>query len=120
MLLLTLASFVVGLPFGPFGVAIAFSATGLLVRLPILYYVAGRRGPVSTSDLWVRFLAAFAALDTYARRDVVDADHSRRLTPSDSITHLRARWSPYWHCLHLAAQAAAKSCDTPARNSARV
>jgi PST family polysaccharide transporter len=55
--LLTLASFVVGLPFGPFGVAIAFSATGLLVRLPILYYVAGRRGPVSTSDLWVRFLA---------------------------------------------------------------
>jgi O-antigen/teichoic acid export membrane protein len=54
--LLTLASFIVGLPFGPLGVAIAFSATGLLVRLPILYYVAGRRGPVSTSDLWVRFL----------------------------------------------------------------
>jgi O-antigen/teichoic acid export membrane protein len=54
--LLTLASFIVGLPFGPLGVAIAFSATGLLIRLPILYYVAGRRGPVSTSDLWVRFL----------------------------------------------------------------
>jgi O-antigen/teichoic acid export membrane protein len=54
--LLTLASFIVGLPFGPLGVAIAFSATGLLVRLPILYYVAGRRGPVSTSDLWTRFL----------------------------------------------------------------
>jgi O-antigen/teichoic acid export membrane protein len=53
---LTLASFLVGLPFGPLGVAIAFSATGLLVRLPILYYIAGRRGPVSTSDLWTRFL----------------------------------------------------------------
>jgi PST family polysaccharide transporter len=53
---LTLASLIVGLPFGPFGVAISFSATGLLVRLPILYYIAGRRGPVSTSDLWVRFL----------------------------------------------------------------
>jgi PST family polysaccharide transporter len=53
---LTLASFIVGLPFGPLGVAIAFSATGLLVRLPILYYIAGRHGPVSTSDLWVRFL----------------------------------------------------------------
>ena len=52
----TLASFLVGLPFGPLGVAIAFSATGLLVRLPILYYVAGRRGPVTTSDLWTRFL----------------------------------------------------------------
>jgi O-antigen/teichoic acid export membrane protein len=54
--LLTFLSFLVGLPFGPLGVAIGFSATGLLVRLPILYYVAGRRGPVSTSDLWARFL----------------------------------------------------------------
>ncbi len=53
---LTLASFIVGLPFGPVGVAIAFSATGLLVRLPILYYIVGRRGPVTTSDLWTRFL----------------------------------------------------------------
>jgi len=53
---LTLASFIVGLPFGPVGVAIAFSATGLLIRMPILYYIAGRRGPVSTSDLWTRFL----------------------------------------------------------------
>src|SRR5439155_7841838 len=53
---LTLASFVVGLPFGPVGVAIAFSSIGLLFRLPILCYVAGQRGPVSTSDLWVRFL----------------------------------------------------------------
>src|SRR5947207_14395915 len=53
---LTLASIIVGLPFGPLGVAIAFSSVGLLVRMPILYYVAGRRGPVSTSDLWTRFL----------------------------------------------------------------
>jgi PST family polysaccharide transporter len=52
---LTLASFIVGLPFGPLGVAIAFSATGLLGRLPILYYIAGRHGPVTTSDLWTRF-----------------------------------------------------------------
>ena len=34
----------------------AFSATGLLIRLPILYYIAGRCGPVRTSDLWTRFL----------------------------------------------------------------
>jgi len=53
---LMLASFIVGLPFGPLGVAIAFSATGPLVRLPILFYIAGRRGPVSTSDLWVGFV----------------------------------------------------------------
>ena len=48
----TVASFIIGLPFGPLGVAIAFSAIGLLVRLPILYYVAGGRGPVTTFDLW--------------------------------------------------------------------
>jgi hypothetical protein len=34
----------------------AFSATGLLIRLPILYYIAGRRGPVVTFDLWKGFL----------------------------------------------------------------
>ena len=53
---LTLVSFVIGLPFGPLGVALAFSSIGLLVRLPILYYIAGQRGPVRSSDLWVRFL----------------------------------------------------------------
>jgi len=52
----TVASFIIGLPFGPLGVAIAFSAMGLLVRLPILYYVAGGRGPVTTLDLWTRCL----------------------------------------------------------------
>ena len=52
----TLASFIIGLPFGPLGMAIAFSSSGILVRLPILYFTAGRRGPVTTSDLWTRFL----------------------------------------------------------------
>ena len=52
----TFSSFLVGLPFGPVGVAIAFSVTSLLVRLPILYFAVGRRGPVRTTDLWMRFL----------------------------------------------------------------
>ena len=53
---LTVASFIIGLPFGALGVAIAFSAIGLLVRLPVVYYVAGGRGPVTTFDLWTRCL----------------------------------------------------------------
>ncbi len=52
----SLASFIAGLPFGPVGVAMAFSFSGLLLRLPILYYNAGRDGPVSTKDLWTGFL----------------------------------------------------------------
>jgi O-antigen/teichoic acid export membrane protein len=45
-------SFMVGLPFGPVGVAIAFSASNLLVRVPIYYFIVGRCGPVRTADLW--------------------------------------------------------------------
>jgi PST family polysaccharide transporter len=53
---ISIASFIVGLPYGPAGVAIAFSVSGLFIRLPILYYIAGRRGPVNTADLWAVFL----------------------------------------------------------------
>src|SRR6266498_2178029 len=52
----TVASFLAGLPFGPPGVAIIYSASCLLIQLPLLYYMAGRRGPVSTSDLLMGFL----------------------------------------------------------------
>ena len=53
---ISVVSFVAGLPFGPAGVALAFALLGLLIRLPIQYYVVGRRGPVSTADLWLVFL----------------------------------------------------------------
>ena len=49
---LTIASFVAGLPFGPAGLAIAYSAVSLFIGMPILYYFAGRQGPVTTADLW--------------------------------------------------------------------
>jgi PST family polysaccharide transporter len=52
---LTVAAFIIGLPFGPAGVAISFSVSGLAIRLPIIYYFVGRRGPVRTMDLWVVF-----------------------------------------------------------------
>ena len=52
----TVLSFIVGLPFGPVGVAIAFSLSFLIVRIPIYYYTAGRKGPVKTADLWMVFL----------------------------------------------------------------
>ena len=45
-------SFIAGLPYGPVGVAIAFSVSSLVVRLPLWYFMVGRRGPVRTSDLW--------------------------------------------------------------------
>jgi len=63
--LITVASFVAGLPFGPAGVAIAYSTVGLLVGLPVLYYFAGRQGPITTADLWIgifRYLPLWAVV----------------------------------------------------------
>ena len=54
--LIIFVSYLVGLPFGPVGVALAFSIIGLCVRIPIWYCIAGRSGPVTTSDLWRGFL----------------------------------------------------------------
>jgi PST family polysaccharide transporter len=51
---ITVASFVAGLPFGPVGVAIAYSIGGLFIGVPTLFYIAGRQGPVTTADLWSR------------------------------------------------------------------
>ena len=47
------ASFSVGLAFGPIGVAAGYSVSGILIQLPITCYIAGRRGPVSAKDLFV-------------------------------------------------------------------
>jgi O-antigen/teichoic acid export membrane protein len=49
----TLCSFLVGLPFGPAGVAISYSASCVLIELPFVYYMAGRQGPVNRKNLWI-------------------------------------------------------------------
>lgn len=55
--LVTIASFVLGLHWGPMGVVTSLAVVSLVVRLPIVYYIAGRSGPVTTRDLWMGFLA---------------------------------------------------------------
>jgi O-antigen/teichoic acid export membrane protein len=62
------AAFIIGLPFGASGVAVAYSTASLVVTLPVTFYMAGRSGPVATSDLWAAaashvpvFLAVLAA-----------------------------------------------------------
>lgn len=53
---ITVASFLVGLHWGPVGVVLSLAVASIVIRLPILYYLAGRRGPVSMRDLWNSFL----------------------------------------------------------------
>lgn len=49
---LSLTSIIMGMPYGPAGVALSYSISGLLVRLPLLFYFAGKTGPVRTGELW--------------------------------------------------------------------
>ena len=52
-------SFVAGLPWGPLGVAIAYSTSEVLIRTPAACWFVGRKGPVSRPDLfWL--IAPFA------------------------------------------------------------
>ena len=54
--LITVAAYVVGLPWGPRGVILSLAIASALIRLPVVYHIAGRSGPVSTSDLWRAYL----------------------------------------------------------------
>jgi O-antigen/teichoic acid export membrane protein len=54
--LTVVTAIICGLPFGPAGVALGWSAGALLGAMPYAYYKAGRRGPVHTMDFWLVFL----------------------------------------------------------------
>lgn len=57
-----------GLRWGAFGVAAAYAASDLLLTTPLLFWFAGRRGPVRTTDFYVTIApsvcAALASLAT--------------------------------------------------------
>jgi len=52
---LTVLSFIAGLPYGPVGVAVAYSISSLVIRLPIWHFMVGRSGSVHAGDLWKAF-----------------------------------------------------------------
>lgn len=53
-----IVAFLLGLPSGPLGVAIAYAASELVIRTPALWWYVGRRGPVRTADI-VRLVLPF-------------------------------------------------------------
>jgi PST family polysaccharide transporter len=76
---LVIVFFLVGLPFGPMGVAMSYSTYCILVALPLTYHIAGRCGPVKAIDLWGRFFThlplwlVVCAVSWVARYLVLDA-----------------------------------------------
>jgi PST family polysaccharide transporter len=55
---ITVGSFVVGLPYGPLGVARAYAIIPTFLAVPIIFWMVGQRGPVTTSYLWKLYLFA--------------------------------------------------------------
>jgi PST family polysaccharide transporter len=49
---ITVLSFVIGLPWGAWGVAASYALASVLVRMHLLYWFVGRRGSVTTRDLY--------------------------------------------------------------------
>jgi len=62
--LVTVLAYIVGLVWGPRGLIISLAITSAAIRLPIVYYIAGRSGPVSTRDLWYSFVSQLPAWGT--------------------------------------------------------
>ena len=49
---LCLAAIIAGLPWGAVGIAAALAIVGLVLRTPVAFWLATRRGPVSVADTW--------------------------------------------------------------------
>ena len=79
--IVTVIAVVVGLRWGALGVVLTLAIVSLFVRLPILYHLAGRQGPVRSVDLWGSFLSHLPcwvgayATATLAQRALGDASH---------------------------------------------
>lgn len=57
--LLIVAAVIAGLPFGATGMALSLSLVGLFVRIPVQFFITGKKGPVGSSDLWTVFFRHF-------------------------------------------------------------
>jgi len=79
--LTTIAVIGAGLPFGPLGVATAYSVGGLVISLPVIYYMAGRSGPVTTKDLWAGFFRHFPLCVTVAGASLLALVWAARYSP---------------------------------------
>jgi PST family polysaccharide transporter len=63
--ILMILSYVIGLYLaGPLGLILSVAVVTATIDLPIIYFIAGRRGPVSTRDLWFSFFSHLPAWGT--------------------------------------------------------
>ena len=99
--IIVVASFIAGLPFGPAGVAISYSASCLLIQLPILYYLVGRSGPVRAGDLWIGFLRQLAFVGCRVFGYLVGASSDTGRPATQGIIDCDSVWSARWSRLYF-------------------
>ena len=59
--IIAVISIIGGLRWGAFGVAAGYAVSDLLLTTPLLFWFAGRRGPVRTSDFYITIAPSFCA-----------------------------------------------------------
>jgi polysaccharide transporter, PST family len=76
---ISIVSILIGLPFGPIGVAASFALGTTFVRVPLCFWLAGRKGPVTVADLYgsivpsvIAACAVFAAVFTFRHLPLVE------------------------------------------------
>ncbi len=79
--LMAVAAIVAGLPWGPVGVAASIAISGIVVRAPVLFHLAGRRGPVPTRA----FYAILATPAAAAMASALAIQLVRRTLPADAL-----------------------------------
>jgi polysaccharide transporter, PST family len=76
----SIVSILIGLPFGPVGVAASFALGSTFVRVPMCFWLAGRKGPVTVADLFtsvapsvIAGCAVFAAVFAFRHLPLVES-----------------------------------------------
>ncbi len=81
---LTTIAIVAAIPYGPAAVAASYSLSGMVVRIPALFWMVGRRGPVTTRDLYMALLPSAAI----GAAIIVVVSQSHRVAGLDDLSTL--------------------------------
>jgi PST family polysaccharide transporter len=79
------AAFLAGLPWGPLGVAAAYSVSQICLRMPVMWWMATRKGPVRLGDL-LAIATPHAAASAVAFAAVIAFGQTANLGPHGTLT----------------------------------
>ena len=84
---ISVVAILIGLPHGPLGVAACFALGSTLVRVPVSFWLAGRKGPVSVRDLYASIVPSLVA-GAVVLITVSGLHHFRRIEAASPLLEL--------------------------------